>query len=85
MFALAVGLTLHHFGTVRPLPSPDVEAMAIVTGPTAESADEAPVEEIAIGPSADISSHGDSQNFSQSIVAPPSRAVIISASPLSGS
>lgn len=83
--AIAVGVTLHHFGAPRPLPLADVDAMALVTGPAAESADGTPIEEIAVGPSADIASHGGSQNFSQSVVAPPSRAVIISAAPLSGS
>jgi hypothetical protein len=63
----------------------DANSTMLVDGPAVEEADGAVVQEIAVGPSSDFASHGDSYPASQNSVDRPGRAFIFSAPALNGS
>ncbi len=83
--ALVTGLSLHHFLAHRNAPESDSYPIEVVIGPSVEPADAVPVEEVAVGPSADFTAHGDSFPASQNSDTRPGRAVIFSAPVLNGS
>jgi len=82
---LMVGVTVRHFRHQHISAESEVNPTLVVIGPAAEEADGAAVQEIAVGPSADFASHGDSSPASQNSVDRPGRAFIFSAPALNGS
>jgi anti-sigma factor RsiW len=83
--ALATGLSLHYFQVHRNAAESDSNPVVVVIGPTVEASDDAAVEEIDVGPSADFASHGGIFPASQKTDDRPGRAVMFSAPLLNGS
>ena len=82
---LMVGVTVRHFKHQRIVAESNVSPTLVVIGPSVEEADGVVVQEIAVGPSAEFASHGDSYPASQNSVDRPGRAFIFSAPALNGS
>jgi len=82
---LMVGFTVRHFKRQHISAESEVNPTLVVIGPAAEEADGEVVQEIAVGPSAEFASHGDSYPASQNSVDRPGRAFIFSGPALNGS